>query len=68
MAQSIGHILHFFVLKSTILSNLHCKESELVPAAPQLLEAILNYTFITPESAASAQKLSKHWTLFENCQ
>lgn len=68
MAQSIGHILlFFFVLKSTILSNLHCKEAELVPAVSQNSEAILKATFITPESVASAQKPSKHKTLFENC-
>lgn len=67
MAQSIGHILHFFVLKSTILSNLHCKEAELAPAVSQNLEAILKDTFITPESVASAQKPSKNKALFKNC-
>lgn len=52
----------FFVLKSTILSNLHCKEAELFPAVSQNLEAILKDVFITPESVPSAQKLSKHDT------
>lgn len=53
----------FFVLKSTILSNLHCKEAELVPAVSQNLEAILKCVFITPKSVPSAQKPFKYDTL-----
>lgn len=49
----------FFVLKSTILSNLNRKEAELVPAVSQNLEAVLKCVFITPESVPSAQKPSK---------
>lgn len=55
----------FFVLKSTILSNLHCKEAELFPAVSQNLEAILKDVFITPESVPSAQKPSKHDTFWK---
>lgn len=56
----------FFVLKSTILSNPHCKEAELVPAVSQNLEAILKDVFITPESVPSAQKPSKHDTFWKS--
>lgn len=52
----------FFVFKSTILSNLHCKEAELVPAVSQNLEAILKDVVITPESVPGAQNPSKHDT------
>lgn len=55
----------FFILKSTILSNLHCEEAELVPAVSQNLETILKCVFITPKSVPSAQKPSKHDTFWK---
>jgi len=54
-----------FVLKSTVLSSHYCKEVEFVPAVSQNLETLLKDTLITPESVTSAQKPSKHKTLFK---